>query len=662
MKKIYLFTALIFGSLNSFSQITGTWRLAPNPGAMAVGPAQGDYSWWSNSMSDVSARACHFDDSITFNAGGGMTHYMDGNTWLETWQGVASDGCGTPVSPHDGTTNAPYTYNYNSTTGELTVNGIGAHLGLAKVINGAQLTNPADAPASITYLTNFSANGDTMNLEIDFGGGWWKFTYVKSSIWAIADPNVTFKVNMSDYLDPIATGVYVNGSFNGWCGSCNPMTDMGNGIWQVTLPIPAGAIEYKFTVDGWSAQEIFTGTESCLDPIQDQYFNRYLQFTSDITLPTVCFNSCDPCLTVSSDLVGTWKLKADAGTLAVGPAQGNGSWWSNSLADVTTRACLFDDSIKFEANGAFTHYMDGSTWLETWQGVASDACGTPVAPHDGTTNAPYTYSYNSTTGELTTIGVGAHIGLPKANNSGQLTSPLNAPNSITYQISLSNNNNVMTADINYGTGWWRFIYERTQPLVVADPNITFKVDMSEYTNPIATGVFLNGSFNNWCGSCTPMTNTSGSIWEVTVPLTAGPIQYKFTIDGWNDQEFFSGGESCVDTIADGFFNRYYVVSADATLPAVCFGSCDLCPGAGLDDLLENSIILMPNPAKDLVSISSQEIISSLDILNVSGQQVYSSNNLGLSSTQIDISNFKPGTYYVKIISNDKNYYRMLLIE
>ena len=30
--------------------------------------------------------------------------------------------------------------------------------------------------------------------------------------------------------------------------------------------------------------------------------------------------------------------------------------------------CLFDDSIKFDSLGNMYHYMDGSTWLETWQG------------------------------------------------------------------------------------------------------------------------------------------------------------------------------------------------------------------------------------------------------------------------------------------------------
>lgn len=651
MKKYYFLSAIVFMALNAIAQIEGTWRLAPNPGALAVGPAQGEYVWWSNSMADVATRSCLFDDSITFDASGGMTHYMDGNTWVELWQGAAADGCGTPVSPHDGTTNAPFTYNYNSTTGELTVNGVGAHMGLPKVINGGELLSPAGAPSSITYLTNFSGNGDTMNLEINFGIGWWKFTYVKSTIWAIADPNVTFKVNMSDYTDPITTGVFVNGSFNNWCGSCNPMTDMGNGIWQVTLPIPAGSIEYKFTIDGWNAQEQFTGTESCLDPVQDTYYNRYLQFNSDITLPTVCFNSCDPCLTVSPELVGTWKLKEEAGSLAVGPVQGDGQWWSNTLADITTRACIFDDSIKFNANGTMEHYMDGNTWLEQWQGVDPPACGTPVAPHDGTTNAPYTYSYNSATGELTTIGVGAHVGLAKVTNGGDLTSPSNAPSSITYLITLSNNNNTMTADINFGgIGWWRFVYDRTQPIIVADPNITFKVDMSDYTDPIATGVFLNGSFNNWCGNCNPMTNTSGAIWEVTLPLTAGPIQYKFTIDGWNDQEFFVGGESCVDTIADGFFNRYYVVSADATLPAVCFASCDACPTSSL---VENSmkVNIMPNPANDYIQIESTMSISSIEVYSLAGNKVKTFNPNGYNS-KINVNELASGSYLLKVNSND----------
>lgn len=656
MKKIYLFSALVFLAVNTFAQIEGTWRLAPAAGSLGVGPNQGDISWWSNSTGDVSVRSCLFDDSIKFEANGTMTHYMDGSTWVEGWQG-SPDGCNTPVAPHDGTTNAPYTYSYNSTSGELTVNGIGAHMGLAKVINGGELTSPANAASSITYITTFSNNNNTLTLDISIGGGWWRFVYQRTTTVTMPDPNVTFRVNMSNYTGTIANGVFVNGSFNGWCGSCNPMTDMGNGMWQVTLPIPTSNIEYKFTVDGWNDQENFTANDACIDPnMGDNFYNRYLQITGDVVLPAVCFSSCSPCPSNATQLIGTWKLKASAGSLAVGPALGDGSWWSNGAADVTTRACLFDDSIKFEANGTMTHFMDGSTWLEAWQGASPDACGTPVAPHNGV--GPFTYSYSG--GELTINGIGGHIGLAKVYNGGELSNPANAPASITYQLSFANNDNTMIADINFGPGWWRFIYEKTQQVVVADPNITFKVDMSDYTNPIATGVFLNGSFNNWCGNCTPMTNTSGSIWEVTVPLTAGPIQYKFTIDGWNDQEFFVGGESCVDTIADGFFNRYYVVSADATLPAVCFGSCDVCPSIGI---VENAIDLdvFPNPANDKLTVSSTEKINSIEIISMNGLVVLQK-SINQSSAILNVENLKSGTYFVKVITDDNYLFERIIIE
>ncbi|MFM7299539.1 MAG: T9SS type A sorting domain-containing protein [Crocinitomicaceae bacterium] len=656
MKKIYLLSAILFLAINTFAQIEGTWRLAPAAGSLAVGPAQGDYSWWSNSTGDVSLRACLFDDSIKFDANGTMTHYMDGSTWIEGWQGLPNV-CNTPVAPHDGTTNAPYTYTFNSTNGELTVNGIGAHMGLAKVINGGELTSPANAASSITYISTFSNNNNTLTLEISIGGGWWKFVYQRTATVTMPDPNVTFKVNMSNYTGTIANGVFVNGSFNGWCGSCNPMSDMGNGMWQVTLPIPASNIEYKFTVDGWNDQENFTANDACVDPnMGDPYYNRYLQITGDVVLSAVCFNSCDPCPSNATQLIGTWKLKPNAGSLAVGPALGDGSWWSNSAADVTTRACLFDDSIKFEANGTMTHYMDGNTWLEAWQGADPAACGTPVAPHNGV--GPFTYSYSG--GELTINGVGGHIGLAKVYNGGELTIPANAPASITYQITFANNDNTMIADINFGPGWWRFIYEKTQQVVVADPNITFKVDMADYTGTIATGVFLNGSFNNWCGNCTPMTNSSGSIWEVTVPLTAGPIQYKFTIDGWNDFENFVGGESCVDTIADGFVNRYYVVSSDATLPAVCFGSCEACPSIGI---VENVIDLdvFPNPANNKLTVSSTENINTIEIISMNGLVVLQK-SINQSLAILNVENLKSGTYFVKVITDDNYLFERIIIE
>jgi len=89
----------------------------------------------------------------------------------------------------------------------------------------------------------------------------------------------------------------------------------------------------------------------------------------------------------ASLIEGTWKMAPEAGALMVGPAANDGSWWSNSEEDVTIRACYFDDKYIFNADGSFNNVLDGETWLEAWQGVESDQCGAPVAPHDGSNAA-----------------------------------------------------------------------------------------------------------------------------------------------------------------------------------------------------------------------------------------------------------------------------------
>lgn len=34
-------------------------------------------------------------------------------------------------------------------------------------------------------------------------------------------------------------------------------------------------------------------------------------------------------------------------------------------------------------------------------------------------------------------------------------------------------------------------------------DVTFKVDMNNYTGTAFNGVFVNGNFNGWCGFCSP---------------------------------------------------------------------------------------------------------------------------------------------------------------
>ena len=333
-----IFHMLGGGDDEAGSPIEGTWKMAPEAGALMVGPAPNNGDWWSNSADDVVTRACYFDDEYVFSADGSFQNVLQDTSWIEGWQG-GTDACGTPVAPHDGSNAA--TWEYNAGTGSVTLTGVGAYLGLPKAYNGGELSDPANAPASITYSATLSDNNNTMTLVIE-----------------------------------CATGVF------------------------------------------WT-------------------FKLVADVDEDVPL-----------------LSGTWKMAPEAGALMVGPAPNNGDWWSNSADDVVTRACYFDDEYVFSADGSFQNVLQDTSWIEGWQG-GTDACGTPVAPHDGSNAA--TWEYNAGTGSVTLTGVGAYLGLPKAYNGGELSDPANAPASITYSATLSDNNTTMTLVIECATGvFWTF--------------------------------------------------------------------------------------------------------------------------------------------------------------------------------------------------------------
>ena len=119
------------------------------------------------------------DDVYTFGADGSFSQGLGGETWLEAWQGTSPEACGTPVAPHDGSfDNGSYTVSDTS----ITINGTGAHLGLAKVINGAELTASSEAPSAITYdVTDFANDGASMILRVNVGDNEWRFKLSKST-------------------------------------------------------------------------------------------------------------------------------------------------------------------------------------------------------------------------------------------------------------------------------------------------------------------------------------------------------------------------------------------------------------------------------------------------------------------------------------------------
>lgn len=222
MKKITLFIFILIISVGNAQTLNGTWKMSSQAGAFGVGPNQGDTSWYSNTVADITTRACFFDDLYIFNNDGTFTNNLGAQSWIEGWQG-GSDSCGSPVAPHNGSNAA--TWFHNTTNNTVTLTGVGAYLGLAKAFNGGELSNPSSAPASITY-TITSLTASLMTLDIQINGGWWRFVLAKQGITPTCSDGIQ---------NGTETGVDCGGS----CSAC---------LTQINLPVNFEGATTNYTV------------------------------------------------------------------------------------------------------------------------------------------------------------------------------------------------------------------------------------------------------------------------------------------------------------------------------------------------------------------------------------------------------------------------------
>ena len=175
---------------------------------------------------------------------------------------------------------------------------------------------------------------------------------------------------------------------------------------------------------------------------------------------TVDFTEPEP-----SPAEGRWVMLHEAGAMAVGPAADNLTWWSNQLADVVTRDCLFDDVYAFNADGTFQNILGDATWVEP-SFVETEGCHAAVAPWDGSATA--TWAHDETENTLTLTGRGAFLGLFKVADI-EIATADDARETITYtNVTFSEDGNTMTVLIPYANAggsdgvnaYWQFKFAK----------------------------------------------------------------------------------------------------------------------------------------------------------------------------------------------------------
>ena len=180
-------------------------------------------------------------------------------------------------------------------------------------------------------------------------------------------------------------------------------------------------------------------------------------------------------------------------------------------------------------------------------------------------------------------------------------------------------------------------------------NITFVVDMSD-SGATFTTPEVNGTFNNWCGGCAPMSDSNGdNIWEITIALNTGIYEYKYAYDTWAGSEALVAGDPCTVTNS-GFTNRSLEVTDNLVMDTVCYGSCLSCGGINVDEETAEGFSIYPNPVQNSFVIQSSNLVKSIAILDNTGKRIELPTVALNNNVQVNTESLPTGIYHVQVIT------------
>ena len=353
---------------------------------------------------------------------------------------------------------------------------------------------------------------------------------------------VTFQVDLSNETVSL-DGVHVAGSFNGFSSTATPLVDQGNGVWAVTVDIPAGNIQYKY-LNGNDFAFAESVPAACG---QDDGFggnNRvYEVLTQTQTIDLHCFGECGVC--PPPIVAVTFFVNTEFITVAPEDIHIAGSFQgynSSSTPMVELAQDLWVYTGFFTPGEEISYkFINGNTWGND-ENVPS-ACG--VVNGFGGFNRTLTIPAENTDLPIVCFGF--------CENCDQVVIDGCTNAAASNFDPLANNDNGSC------------VYP-----------VTFLVNMGNIdVSPV--GIYIGANFQGFVSNGTPMVDAGNGLWSYTLSLPAGYVaEYKFINgDDWSQAE--SVPLACGDP--DGFngAQRVYTVGAGQnTVPVVCFSSCEDC--------------------------------------------------------------------------------------
>lgn len=411
-----------------------------------------------------------------------------------------------------------------------------------------------------------------------------------------AQKDVTFIVDMRDYSGSYTT-VNLNGDFNNWCGTCNPMSDPeGDSVWTVTLPLAVDSIEFKFTLDGWTGQENFTAGDPSTKTT-GTFTNRFAVINNDTILPGYAWEECSG---KAGQVYMTFQVNM-----------------SNQAVDST--------GVYLAGGGNF--------------GVPGDNMMTPIGDSIYSITLPQDTGFNSfftfTNGACPSWGC-------KENLAGK---PCGDPANFNDRSI----GGALYSDFHLMTCFGECTTDGTCPMAAVPVNVTFQSDRNSILGTFTTA-YISGTMNGWSGDADMMSDDDGDgVYEATLALLPGSYEFKFTADNWAIQENFDPATAdSVCTLTTGTFtNRYITIGmSDTILDVQCWEECGPCANIGIEEEVADFVV-KPNPASDVLFVENTTgATSTVAVYSVTGAKVME--ETFEAEARLDVASLPRGMYIVRI--------------
>ncbi len=216
-------------------------------------------------------------------------------------------------------------------------------------------------------------------------------------------------------------------------------------------------------------------------------------------------------------------------------------------------------------------------------------------------------------------------------------------------------NNIWIGDV--GQGSWEEI--NRQPIASAGLNYGWRCyEGNQAFNttgcpPPADLIFPIGEYPQVGGNCSSV--TGGYVYRGSIYSDIAGLYFfadycrgfigTITADGTlvNHGNFNNGNWS---SFGEDINKELYIVNAGGSIYKIAGGVL-----ATEENILQNSISMVPNPSSGSVSLRIQnDALNSIQIIDLKGSILYSEENINASEKNLDISNFSNGLYFVRLVT------------